>query len=1656
MEYLRRNPILVKLIELDGTLREQYLFVNDAPANVIKSVTAAAEGTIDTKTLRQYYGNEYIAKLGLDYIDFKTNSFEITGAGDSDINNINDIDVGDIFNAQQQPAPEPPKTAKTAKLNVVTSVIIFPEDRVSDFKLKLFSATGVVPMFQHLFSQNGPLAYQVWLDYPMNINIVRDYGSNQKVMGYPVDQIMFTNRSDVFVKAFDTTRQIKDIYDQSGSSIIWASMLELHKHRNHLLELYKTDKIHIDLLYWGFIVKFYPMITADVWDVLITDTETKDAKDTFPELFPAIASVQASLAAEREILQYTNELKSAEFTEFQRNITVSVKSANLVVDAGRVELSNRIKLDVRSLWDLFETSATCPIVKLGIMNGRQALSLSKLCIGDETQKVYDAIKYRLKLQTMNSILFVLTTETKHAKPPRPSKNAKTAIAHMRNSNSAMTTKAKSLFYASFSGATTPTTPTTPKTGGGDSDPNDEMDELKELDDQEKKGGDDDRPEKPYMIVTIQSNGRYQVRLSWDDEFMSISSMYDLIHGRLTEFISSINELGRKVFNSSNKLPTPNPYNSRFSDLCINMLWMRSLNDAQHNALLNGLKMDVKAGLMRSAGTAESGDAIMVIYKAMVHGNLDQYPEDASNNQYSYMSNSEFRQAWMQSVEAGCSMTILRRTTDVRFDINDMSEEEFNYFYNYFTARLYKISSGFAKAPVKTVEQTVDEKGRLRLLKKRDPKLYDFKRFGSDLVYSRICQKPHQPIPYYQNEYDMLPASKKKGAVKYWNFTNSTPMWYVCPNPLFPQLSFIVGKHPKNYCLPCCKKTQAYEHELSVADNKDESKKIEIYNRCCQEHEWTKEDVGTSPSRYIMTYGKSLDIGRISYLPGLLEKYLMYNLDAAAMADDGPSKIVELAPEPGGPIVQYSVDALWKISKNNKVRDIPMQELVSMLKHKRWSYDADKPTYSPQDILDNPNLSSKHYSRITNADLSYPLLLFRKSNGESLIIDGLHRLAKAASQNHETIKTRWITARQLQRATTAPKSETDILKNPGFYVYGVPQNTLNVDNVGCLYVVAAAMMMTPEDFVKSISQKLRQQQSFDLFKILLGGKLTKYFTSLSSLADELERIISHEFIPSRMDFTHWNELFIDIARVMYNKWSIIMDDQTVDTSGTSIKVAHDNIHLVLPSLIQEAVELIPVSSPEQPLTREFIIILRRSRKTKNILMNEYYYYPIFVFVPHEFFKSLEIKKRIFTQDDNIIGLFRTLIDRTIREQTATVDEINLHVMEKFITAKPDYKIIKLYCTIKDYCYAVQIQHKTEGLITVPVAYSSYGPTYQTQRSPLLRSELHQKFSTLKQLAEDFNGFVVSASKAAGMTRMVPDIETIGTMEERLVVPIYPFIRVQKFLTFDNDIIGFSMNDMHYWFDSVASMSKLIKQAKTGYDIMPHVIMSSLETETTIQYRLRYDPDIINTHIWQTEHGQTTSKPVKDRRTELLAKAKQHRQMYPAFISAFMEHIDSERHTELRNKIKAAIIRLRQPDKIRNAVSSMLAGQIDIDKGVFESLINEFVESKSIERLLSQIDDTVFRFDRITLTALEIMSDGYLQQDFKHKQAIHAKLVKKIREISRHIDAPVPKDRLENIISVFAGDIINPLKRNYLLSGIYGKDKEIFQFTRSASQQIFIEV
>ena len=180
---------------------------------------------------------------------------------------------------------------------------------------------------------------------------------------------------------------------------------------------------------------------------------------------------------------------------------------------------------------------------------------------------------------------------------------------------------------------------------------------------------------------------------------------------------------------------------------------------------------------------------------------------------------------------------------------------------------------------------------IRNLQSVDADLFNYhkKLHGTDkekyVPYSRNCQKGKQPIAFLsktdaqESVADGTDGTRGVGtygayAMEYENKTRPGEMvYYVCTEKNYPYPGFLDNaKHPKGFCLPCCKKISSIENKRSPGYKKY----IDCVGKVLEEQYDQEKDVQDqatiiSNPLYIKeyTYNKILDTGRY----GMLPKYL---------------------------------------------------------------------------------------------------------------------------------------------------------------------------------------------------------------------------------------------------------------------------------------------------------------------------------------------------------------------------------------------------------------------------------------------------------------------------------------------------------------------------------------------------------------------------------------------------------------------------------------------------------------------------------------------------------------------------------------------------------------------------------------------------------------
>jgi len=373
----------------------------------------------------------------------------------------------------------------------------------------------------------------------------------------------------------------------------------------------------------------------------------------------------------------------------------------------------------------------------------------------------------------------------------------------------------------------------------------------------------------YINVILMRNGNYKTKAHWREEkYYTYEDVVGITSSVVNDIFRKINAHGSDILISGTPVELMTRQNAKLSEINLSVLYRNSVTESGFEHLKKQLDDYQQANFIDTK--LDDGSILELYFKKGMYqfdaSRIEKYID--LNNYYEHLTNGAIRQKWYNLFEKTHVTKIQHRFSDIKFETVGIKEKEFPIYYRLLTTLFYLFEKRLKTSSDLVVQKVVKKK--LKNLKEQDPILYDFKKiYKSKEVYSKICQKPYQPELLSKKKYDDLSKDKKDKAVKYWNFTTKEDVYYSCPNPKFPYIKFIVKKHPSDFCIPCCKKT-------SISEIKNDPKKI-IYDMCMEKHEYKKEKKNIiQGSRYIMTYGKDIEAGRLSRLPETTLEHLFYD------------------------------------------------------------------------------------------------------------------------------------------------------------------------------------------------------------------------------------------------------------------------------------------------------------------------------------------------------------------------------------------------------------------------------------------------------------------------------------------------------------------------------------------------------------------------------------------------------------------------------------------------------------------------------------------------------------------------------------------------------------------------------------------------------------
>ncbi len=101
-------------------------------------------------------------------------------------------------------------------------------------------------------------------------------------------------------------------------------------------------------------------------------------------------------------------------------------------------------------------------------------------------------------------------------------------------------------------------------------------------------------------------------------------------------------------------------------------------------------------------------------------------------------------------------------------------------------------------------------------------------------------------------------------------------------------------------------------------------------------------------------------------------------------------------------IDWDVEAIWELDL--PVETMPVADLVWHLEVPIWPLDGVGYVITPNQVMAEPQRFAEEHQRVVQADLVYPIDIFHHK-GRWMILDGIHRLAKAVSLGKTSMRVR---------------------------------------------------------------------------------------------------------------------------------------------------------------------------------------------------------------------------------------------------------------------------------------------------------------------------------------------------------------------------------------------------------------------------------------------------------------------------------------------------------------------------------------------------------------------------------------------------------------------------------------------------------------------------
>ena len=284
---------------------------------------------------------------------------------------------------------------------------IYPEDNIMEFKKKLYVILNIPIFRQHVwFVYQGrtiPLSYSIFNNNSLlYINIqklLNNYNKTNKIdliENIPICTTYYQIKNNIKIISNDTFTIMRDNFTNYG--ITEYNLLDLNefiKPSYNALQKVVADRYQMELIYYSFIVIYWPMITIEVFTEYMKSEH--NIKKIYPKLEQPIDQLRHIYKLEKKIIDTKNDLiynidNKQTVKKIRGDITNSI--TNSIIHVFKYQQSKDTVIYIRNLFDKFPLNDNIISCKCKLLHNNKKIILNK------TFKKHRIIKSNIELDSI--------------------------------------------------------------------------------------------------------------------------------------------------------------------------------------------------------------------------------------------------------------------------------------------------------------------------------------------------------------------------------------------------------------------------------------------------------------------------------------------------------------------------------------------------------------------------------------------------------------------------------------------------------------------------------------------------------------------------------------------------------------------------------------------------------------------------------------------------------------------------------------------------------------------------------------------------------------------------------------------------------------------------------------------------------------------------------------------------------------------------------------------------------------------------------------------------------------------------------------------------------------------------------------------------------